>query len=46
MVEIVRQDDPHKVVAMTRRELISTPHGCSTTVHVYKDEELEENSKY
>ena len=45
MVEIVRQDDPHKVVAMTRRELISTPHGCSTTVHVYKDEELEENSK-
>ena len=45
MVEIVRQDNPHKVVAMTRRELISTPHGCSTTVHVYKDEELEENSK-
>ena len=45
MVEIVRQAEPHKVVAMTRRELISTPHGCSTTVYVYQDKELEEASK-
>lgn len=45
MVEIVRQIQPHKVVAMTRRELISTPHGCSTTVLVYQDKELEEASK-
>ena len=45
MVEIVRQIEPHKVVAMTRRELISTPHGCSTTVYVYQDKELEEASK-
>lgn len=45
MVEIVRQEKPHKVVAMTRRELISTPHGCSTTVYVYQDKALEEASK-
>lgn len=45
MVEIVRQTDPHKVVAMTRRELMATPHGCSTTVLVYQDKELEEASK-
>ena len=45
MVEVVRQIEPHKVVAMTRRELISTPHGCSTTVYLYQDKELEEASK-
>ena len=45
MVEVVRQDKPHKVIAMTRRELISTPHGCSTTVFVYRDEALEEATK-
>lgn len=45
MVEIVRQSHPHKVIAMTRRELIATPHGCSTTVYVYQDKELEEASK-
>lgn len=45
MVEIVRQISPHKVVAMTRCELIATPHGCSTTVFVYQDKELEEASK-
>lgn len=45
MVEIVRQTNPHKVVAMTRRELMSTPHGCSTTVLVYQDKKLEEASK-
>lgn len=45
MVEIVRQKKPHKVVAMTRRELMSTPHGCSTTVLVFQDKELEDASK-
>lgn len=45
MVEVVRQIEPHKVVAMTRRELICTPHGCSTAVYVYQDKELEETSK-
>lgn len=44
MVEIVRQKDPHKVVAMTRRELMSTPHGCSLTVLVYQDKVLEETT--
>lgn len=41
VVEIVRQSVPNKVVAMTRRELISTPHGCSLTVLTYHDEKLE-----
>lgn len=45
VVEIIRQNNPHKVVAMTRRELISTPHGCSLTVLVYQDIKLEENAK-
>lgn len=45
MVEIVRQIEPHKVIATTRRELISTLHGCSTTVYIYQDKELEEASK-
>lgn len=45
MVEVVRQINPHKVIAMTRRELISTPHGCSTTVYLYQDKALEEASK-
>ena len=45
MVEVVRQIHPHKVIAMTRRELMSTPHGCSTTVLVYQDKELEKASK-
>lgn len=45
MVEIVRQPDTHKVVAMTRRELMSTPHGLSTTVYLYQDKSLEERSK-
>jgi len=44
MVEIVRQPNTHKVVAMTRRELMSTPHGLSTTVYIYEDKELEESA--
>lgn len=44
MVEVVRQINPHKIVAMTRREIMSTPHGCSTTVFVFQDEELERNT--
>lgn len=41
MVEVIRQIEPHKVVAMTRREIMSTPHGLSTTVLVFQDQELE-----
>lgn len=45
MVELVRQSNPHKVIATTRKELLSTPHGCSTAVLIYKDEKLEWASK-
>ncbi len=45
VVEIVRQPNPHRVIATTRRELLSTPHGCSTTVFVYQDKDLEESCK-
>jgi len=45
MVEIVRQPVTHKVVAMTRRELMSTPHGLSTTVYLYQDQSLENRSR-
>ena len=45
MVEVIRQSRPHKVVAMTRREILSTPHGCSTCVYIYQDKKLEENTK-
>lgn len=45
MVEIVRQSAPHKVVAVTRQEKLSTPHGCATAVYMYQDKELEENSR-
>lgn len=45
MVEIVRQPNPHRVIAATRREILSTPHGCSTTVYVYQDKPLEDSCK-
>lgn len=45
VVEIIRQDVPHKVIAITRKELIRTPHGCGITVCVYQDELLEKASK-
>jgi len=45
MVEIIRQPDTHKVVAMSRRELMSTPHGLSTTAYLFQDELLERNSR-
>lgn len=45
VVEVVRQRNPHKVVALPRRELISTPHGCSLTVEVFHDEKLENSTK-
>lgn len=45
MVEIVRQTEPRKVVAVTRQEKLSTPHGCATAVYMYQDKELEENSR-
>ena len=45
MVEIIRQPDTRKVVAMSRRELMSTPHGLSTTAYVFQDELLEREAK-
>ncbi len=44
MVEIIRQPDTHKVVAMSRRELMSTTHGLSITAYIFQDELLEDNS--
>lgn len=40
VVEIVRQDSNH-IIALVRRELISTANGCSLTVFTYQDEKLE-----
>lgn len=45
VVEVIRQSKPHKVVAIPRREIISTPHGCSLTVLTFQDKKLEESSK-
>ncbi len=45
MVEVVRQESTGKCVCITRRELLSTPHGCATTVRVYSDPELEAASR-
>lgn len=45
MVETVRQPETNQIATMTRRELMSTPHGLSTTVLVYQDKKLEESTK-
>lgn len=45
MVETVRQAETNKVATMTRRELMSTAHGLSTTVLVFQDKQLEESTK-
>lgn len=45
MVETVRQPETNQIATMTRRELMSTPHGLSTTVLVFQDEKLEESTK-
>lgn len=45
MVEMIRQENPHKVIAIVRRELLSTAHGCGTTVYMYQDLELEEKCR-
>lgn len=42
VVEIVRSKN--KTVAMTRRELLATQHGCSLTVLTYQDKVLEKNA--
>jgi len=44
MVEVIRQPDTHKSVAMSRRELMSTPHGLSTSVYIFRDGQLERNA--
>ena len=45
MVETIRQERPEKIITLVRRELISTPHGCSITVYVYEDQKLQEYTK-
>ena len=45
MVEVVRQESSGKCVCITRQELLSTPHGCATTVRVYSDPDLEDASR-
>lgn len=45
MVEVVRQESTGRCVCIVRRELLSTPHGCATTVRVYSDSELEAASR-
>lgn len=45
MVEIVRQPETGRSVAMCRRELMSTPHGLSTSVYLFEDKSLEERCK-
>ena len=41
MVEVVRQESTGKCICIPRRELLSTPHGCATTVRVYANPGLE-----
>lgn len=43
MVEIVRNPSQNQTVTITRQELLSTPHGCATTVMMYQDKALEAN---
>lgn len=45
MVEIVRQPDTGTVVAMTREELLDTPHSLGLAVRTYREPELEEQCK-
>ncbi len=45
MVEIVRQPETGTIVAMTREELLDTPHSCGLTVRTYREPELEEACK-
>lgn len=45
MVEIISQPLFNRIIAITRRELIATPHGCGTSVYVYKNNLLENKCK-
>lgn len=44
MVEIVRNPETNQTIAATRGECLSTPHGCSLTVRLYQEKELENQS--
>ena len=44
VVELVRSNDNNKCIAITRQELISTPHGCATTVRMFQDKSIEGRS--
>lgn len=41
MVEIVRNPKTDQTITITRQELLSTPHGCATTVMMYQDKKIE-----
>lgn len=45
MVEIVRQAEHDRCVAITRKEILCTPHGCGLTVDIYSEPILEKDSK-
>lgn len=45
VVETVHNPEFHQTETMVRRELISTPHGCSLTVLIYQDKALEKSTK-
>lgn len=44
LVELVRSEKFDKCVAITRQELIRTPHGCATSVKMFQDKSIEERS--
>ncbi len=45
VVEVIRPSDGRGSVSMAREELIRTPHGCGTTVKLFSDAVLENNSR-
>lgn len=45
VVDVVRQAETNHIVAIPRKELISTPHGCGISVYVYNDLKLEDECK-
>lgn len=45
MVETIRNKDTKQIITLTRREVLSTPNGCSTTVYVFQDKNLEKNTR-
>lgn len=44
-VDVVRQKDGKKIVAIARKELLRTPNGAGTSVYVFKDRSIENQCK-